>query len=243
MISKDWLNLPETVTLKDNEIHISLCRISNDKPLINILEKYLSIDELEKANKFVFEKDRLSYIVSRGTLRTLLVKYLNISPQLIRFSYNQYGKPFIDIPQSTDIKFNLSHSNEYCLIAINKNSNIGIDIEWINKDIMPNDIAKNYFSASELKDFSSINKENQLRAFFKIWTRKEAFIKAVGKGLSLSLDSFDVSLDDVNPKIKQVWDKINYQLSNLNISNNYCASIVYTGRIKMLTKYLIRNYL
>ena len=122
-----------------------MCKIWKDDQTASSLKKILSNDEIEKANRFVFEKDKKSYIVSRATLRTLLAKYLNISPRIIEFDYNQFGKPFLTVPEEKNIKFNLSHSNEYCIIAINKGVELGIDIEWINKRLVTDDIAKDYF--------------------------------------------------------------------------------------------------
>jgi len=244
MIDPEWRNPPLNLTLMHDEIHLWLCEINGLKDCSNTFEKSLSIDELEKANKFVFGKDKLSYIISRGTLRKILSKYLNVSPKLIQFGYNQYGKPFIHFPEKGRLKFNLSHSNEYCLIAINKEMETGVDIEWINKDLEPNDIAHNYFSAQELSNFKSIDKGNQLEAFYKIWTRKEAFIKAIGKGLSIPLDSFDVTIDDFKPKIKRIDGEKNiskYQLQNLKISNNYCAALIYIGQKKHSKMFFIEN--
>ena len=146
MIANDWQSPPKNLLLNDDEIHVWLIRIQSEKKNIEKLRNQISADEFEKSNRYVFEKDRSSYLVSRGILRILLAQYLNLSPKLIKFKYNKYGKPYLGMSKRRMVQFNLSHSNEYCLIAISKFSEIGVDIEWISKDIIPNEIAIDYFS-------------------------------------------------------------------------------------------------
>ncbi len=242
MVENYWTNPPTILHLPENEIHLWLCKFEHLKSSVKFLNGILSSDQKKKASKFVFEKDRISYIISNGLLRKLLASYTGISMMNIKFIYNDFGKPLLI--NNNNIKFNLSHSNEYCLIGINRNDNIGVDIEWINKNIAIDDIAGNYFSNNEINKFNSVKPNHKITSFYKIWTRKEAFIKAVGKGLSIPLNSFDVDLDDMHPKVNRIEGKedlTKYNLYNIYINKSYCAAAMNIGQPKHLNKYFIKN--
>lgn len=154
----------------------------------------LSDREREKARQFKFIKDRVCYVLARGSLRLLLGNYIDVAPDQIDFEYSQYGKP--RFCNTKEVDFNLSHSGNEIIIGFCKNMVIGVDIEQvkINFDIM--DLAKNFFSNEEIKALSQFEEFERPQAFFRCWTRKESFIKAVGEGLSYPLDSFAVTMED-----------------------------------------------
>ena len=158
------------------------------------LRGILTHDELDRADRFYFEIQRRRFIAARGTLRSILSCYLAIYPSHLRFYYNQYGKPCLAPEFSSSLlNFNLSHSDNMALFAITRNMEIGVDIERVRSDFEYEEIAKRFFSANEVAILRTIPTEKRLEAFYHYWTRKEAYIKAHGKGLSLPLDSFDVS--------------------------------------------------
>jgi 4'-phosphopantetheinyl transferase len=195
-----WHFPPQNLTLEVDRIHVWRIFLAEAASYLQRLQQTLSHDELTKAERFHFQKDRTQFMVSRGALRTILSQYLDINPSALCFDYNPYGKPSLIVEQGGDtLRFNLSHSHEIALIAITKNREIGVDIERIDTNFPYQQIAERYFSPLENAVLRSIPEPIQLKAFFTCWTRKEAYIKAVGKGLSIPLDCFDVTLAPGEP--------------------------------------------
>ena len=195
-----WNSPPLDLTLDMGEIHVWRVSLAQTESCLQSLQQTLSTDERAKADRFVFPKDRSQFIVSRGALRAILSRYLNISSHILRFDYNPYGKPSLIVTQGGNtLRFNLSHSRGLALIAITKNRDIGVDIEGINPNFYCLEIAEKFFSPLENSVLRSLPEHLQPTAFFTCWTRKEAYIKAVGKGLSIPLNQFDVSLAPGEP--------------------------------------------
>jgi 4'-phosphopantetheinyl transferase len=195
-----WNSPPLDLTLDLGEIHVWRVSLAQTESCLQSLQQTLSTDERTKADRFRFPKDRSQFIVSRGALRAILSRYLNISSHILRFDYNPYGKPSLIVAQGGNtLRFNLSHSRGMALIAITKNRDIGVDIEGINPNFSCLEIAEKFFSPLENSVLRSLPEHLQATAFFTCWTRKEAYIKAVGKGLSIPLNQFDVSLAPGEP--------------------------------------------
>jgi len=152
----------------------------------------LEPDELERASRFHFEKHRRHFLVGRGFLRYVVAGYLGETPEKLRFVYGAYGKP--SLAGGETLRFNMSHSHELGLLAVARNVELGVDVEHVRVDFATEDIARRYFSRAEVDAFNMLTTEEQVAAFFRCWTRKEAYIKAIGKGLSQPLDAFDVTL-------------------------------------------------
>ncbi len=163
-------------------------------------QQLLSDDEWSRANRFHFEEDRNAYIAARGVLRIILGQYLNAEPTQLRFTYNQYGKPFL-LPETNPekLQFNLSHSDGLALFAFTRQREIGVDLERIQRQFEFEEIAGRFFSPGEAALLHSLPDSMKPEAFFNCWTRKEAYIKAHGEGLSLPLASFDVTLKPGKP--------------------------------------------
>jgi len=159
-------------------------------------QEVLSSDERNRAARFHFPHDRQRFVASRAWLRTILAGFLEIDARDLRFSYSKKDKPFVG-PAHADsgITFNMSHSGGIALYAFARRREIGVDVEQIrsNFDIEP--IARRFFSVLEQQQLAALPEESRVDAFFRCWTRKEAYIKAVGDGLSLPLSQFDVSLE------------------------------------------------
>src|SRR5262245_21131216 len=169
----------------------------------------LSPDERLRAGRFHRPIDCDNFIHTRGLLRTILAQYLSINAANINFVYSAYGKPTLVKKQNhRRLQFNLSHSHEIALLAITRECEIGIDIEFIRKDFATMEIAEDYFSEKELAMLRSLPERLHTRAFFNCWTRKEAYIKAIGEGLSYPLNKFAVSLTPGKPpELLHVDDK------------------------------------
>src|SRR5215207_1379669 len=189
-----WSPPPKDLILADHEVHVWRAQIELPSPQVQQLSGILTEDELDRARRFYFEIDRQRFITARGTLRSILSRYIPASPGHLRFYYNQYSKPSL-APEfsSTLLNFNLSHSGSMALFAVTRNMEIGVDVERVHSDFEYEEIAKRFFSVNEVATLRTIPTEKKLEAFYNCWTRKEAYIKARGKGLSLPLDSFDVS--------------------------------------------------
>lgn len=155
-------------------------------------EPHLAEDELEKAARFRFQLHRDRYVVGRGILRTLIGRYLDCSAGAIRFAYDVHGKPALD-HASTALSFNVSHSENAALYAFCVGFEIGVDVERLRPAAARERVAEHFFSASEVATLRSLAPELQPRAFLACWTRKEAFLKARGDGLTLPLNAFDVA--------------------------------------------------
>jgi 4'-phosphopantetheinyl transferase len=164
-----------------NGLEVHVFSLDGDVPRLAGL---LTPDELERAARFRFDRDRNRYIVCRGTLRELL----GVTG---RFVYGPYGKPRLE---GSEIRFNVSHSHGLGMIAIAQGREVGCDIERIEQKFADEQIPERFFSPAEVAALRALPEPEQCEAFFRCWTRKEAFIKACGMGVSLPLDSFDVTL-------------------------------------------------
>lgn len=196
-----WIFPPEHPALAEDEVHV--WRVALDMPA-STLQQFSAIlaeDERLRADRFRFPQHRNHFIAARGALRTLLGRYSEIQPEELRFDYNQYGKPALDKALNASLlQFNLSHSGELALLAFARRRELGIDVEYTHRRIDQIDqIARRYFSDAENAVLSALPEYLHQQAFFNCWTRKEAYIKARGKGLSLPLHQFDVALAPGKP--------------------------------------------
>ena len=162
-------------------------RLNEDR--LNQYASILSSDELKRAARYIFDSDRNRFIVCRSILRMLLGELTNVAPGQLNFSYNEFGKPFL--AQQT-IEFNLSHSGNFAVYAFTKDSPVGIDIEKIDARVDCGGLSRRFFSNTELAELREIREDLRVKSFFDCWTRKEAYIKATGRGLSVPLTEFSV---------------------------------------------------
>jgi 4'-phosphopantetheinyl transferase len=195
-----FADLASGLALGPGEIHVWSVRLDPPAEQVERLGRCLSSDEWERANRFRFDKHRRQYVVGRGALRTLLASYLGTRPELVKFSYGPRGKPFLDPSLAKDgLQFNLSNSDELALVGFVLGREIGVDVEYLRKMPDCEQISERFFSESERTVLRSIPFPAKEEAFFNCWTRKEAYIKAVGEGLSMPLDRFDVAFAPGEP--------------------------------------------
>jgi len=197
MINADphWRVPPTDLRLRANEVHVwrALSNVSTGE--IESLQSMLVDEELEQARRFYFEKDRRRWMMAHAILRMVLGRYLDIDPRELRFRTNTYGKPSLAYPHTgAHLHFNLSHSGDLVLYAFAYDRQVGVDVEYMRTGIEYTDLAASHFSAHERAALHALPEALQEEAFFLCWSRKEAYIKARGQGLSLPLDQFDVSL-------------------------------------------------
>lgn len=190
-----WLPVPETLTLSHEEVHVWRASLDVAARHTQDLRCTLTIDELSRAERFVYAQDRERFIVARGLLRAVLGRYLNVAPEQLRFRHGASGKPALAAESGGHgIHFNLSDSHGLVLYAVALNREVGVDVEHVHPIPEAAELVARFFSFSERAEFRALAPDDQLGAFFRCWTRKEAYIKAKGQGFALPLDRFDVSV-------------------------------------------------
>jgi 4'-phosphopantetheinyl transferase len=160
------------------------------------LASLLSADEMAQAARFVDPRHGERYVVAHGRLRQLLAEALGLAPETIEFAAGPHGKPELaDAAVNSALQFNLSHSGDLGLVGWSRHGHIGVDVEVWRAMRDAGALVRRFFSAVEIRTWEALPAAAREEAFFNLWTRKEAYIKALGRGLSLALDSFDVSHD------------------------------------------------
>jgi 4'-phosphopantetheinyl transferase len=197
-----WPAQSGKLALPDGELHVWCASLDAQPSQLQSFLSLLAPDEIGRAQRFRFQKDRDRFIVARGILRTILGDYLDEHPARLSFSYNAHGKPALKRADANciiddaanDIRFNLSHSGGLALYGFTRKREIGVDVEYISPDFTDTKIAGQFFSASEIAALLALPAERRAGEFFNVWTLKEAYIKARGEGLAFPLDGFCVSL-------------------------------------------------
>ncbi len=230
-----WSSPKETPRLLPDEVHLWLLRLEGQELALEDLRETLSGDEQTKARGFRFERLRRRYIVCRGILRKLIGDYLQQEPSQIRFQYQAKGKPVLDKRSSEGLQFNLSHSEGIALLALTRHREIGVDVEFVRLLSDAKKIAERFFSQRERADLGGVASKDQTAAFFNCWTRKEAYLKARGEGMSRELDQFSVSLVPGEPArlLSVQWDPKEvgrWSMLSLRPTPDYVAALVVEGR-------------
>lgn len=195
-----WQTPPLSLDLPPGHLHI--WRVPQDVPEVALARYWLFLadDEQARANRFRFDRDRNHYVVARAVLRLVIGRYLSLPPDQITFTYSKYDKPALaPVSSGKRLQFNVSHSGGLALMAFCLDAEVGIDVEKQRPLTDGEQIAERFFSASEVAVFKSLPAEQRTEAFFNCWTRKEAYIKAIGEGLSCPLNVFDVTLAPSEP--------------------------------------------
>ena len=230
-----WTSPPRTLELSPNEVHIFRIDLNRAQKEVETLRRLLDAVECERADAFYFDRDRNHFIVARAVLRMILGDYLNSNPAKLDFRYSEHGKPSLASSEHSKMQFNVSHSFGLCLCAFASEREVGIDVERIRDGPASEGIAENYFTPREVAALSALPIHQRNEGFFNCWTRKEAYIKARGQGLSLPLDSFEVSVAPDEPA--QLFDgesiagdEREWSLRAIYPGDGYCAAIVAEGR-------------
>lgn len=183
-------------TLTDSDIHVWVASLEMAHQEIDEPFTLLAPDEKARAERFYFERDRNRFIAGRYILRMIIGGYLGMNPSQIEFTYREAGKPVLKPgPQSKELEFNLSHSNDLVLYIFSRNHEVGIDVEYIHPMPDMDDFAERFFSSREAELINLLRGEEKETAFFKLWTCKEALLKANGSGLTMPLSHMEVFLN------------------------------------------------
>jgi 4'-phosphopantetheinyl transferase len=226
-----WSRPEPDLVVQENEVHIWLAWLDVEPQERTRLRSYLNKDEVSRAERFVFPRDRDHFIVARGRLRELFGKYLNRPPSVVQFKTGPYGKLSL-LDDRDPLRFNLSHSHGLALYGFCLGSELGIDTEKIRPGFAGEEIAERYFSAVEQRELAEVPEELRDTAFFLCWTRKEAYIKAHGDGLQIALDSFDVSLKPDEPAMLRSADSGRWSVRSFTPAPEFVAAIIVEGEIQ-----------
>lgn len=243
-VPPDWSAPPQLLLPERNQVHVWCAALDRPEWLVNSLWNTLAPDERERAKRFHFRRDSEHFIIARGLLRNIVGRYSGIEPGALRFCYGPYGKPALaEELNAAMIRFNVSHSHGLALFAIARGREIGVDLEYARRGPSQEHIAERFFSRQEVAALRALPADMQAEAFFSCWTRKEAYIKARGEGLSLPLDQFDVSLTPGEPAALlstrcDPQEASRWSLRELNPASNYVAALAVEGHGWELKRWL-----
>lgn len=231
----EWQPNPSSFRIANSEIHIWRAFTLKDSTTDESVLDVLSSDEFARAERFHKKDDANRFIQQRTTLRWILGWYLGMHPGNVHFDYTPLGKPKLHKPTNKqNLDFNITHSGEIMLVALTTGQNVGIDAERIRPMFDMKRMIELYFSPSEIEQLASYSESNRMAAFFCVWTRKEAVLKAIGEGLQLPLDKIEVSCDPEETRLSlmipaELRSPSDYQLFSFQPADSYVAALAAEG--------------
>jgi 4'-phosphopantetheinyl transferase len=221
-------------------VHVWRIRLDVPDALVARFEPTLATQERARANRFRTAELRRRFVAGRGALRAILGGYLGLEPAIVEFSYGDRGKPSLATP---GLEFNLAHSDDLALCALTVGRAVGVDVERLRPMDDAERIIARYFTARERLEFLDHPTAERAAAFFRGWTRKEAFLKATGEGLAASLDSFEVSLDAGGARLLRVGDDPDaarrWSLRDVDVAPGFVGALAVGGPIEAV---LVRDW-
>lgn len=213
-----------------------------DKEELDFISSFIDIEKRCIIDKLINEKDKIRSTIADILVRSIIIKKLNIRNKYIKFEKNQYGKPYL--AGYSNFKFNISHSGNFVVCAIDDKS-IGVDIEEV-KNIEYKDIVNNFFSVNECNYIVKQDINSRLDEFYNMWVLKESYIKCCGKGLSIPLDSFSINIEKYNNikvmvdseykkyKFKKFDIDLDYKMAVCSLSSKICDNIININQTNLL---------
>jgi 4'-phosphopantetheinyl transferase len=225
---------PQPPPLAHGEVHVLRMSVPQDPKVVSHLETSLSRTENERAAAYHFDEDRQRHIVARGGLRLALAHHLASAPGELRFRVNAYGKPLLFDSSGPDgIRFNVSHSGAFVLLVLARGRRVGIDVEQIREDVPHLDMAARFFSTQEYDALVAQSLRRRVAFFFATWTRKEAYVKGRGRGLSIPTQEFSVEVSGTEPLRVDDRDCISrpgrWRVTGIETAEGYAAAIAVEG--------------
>lgn len=235
---------PASLRLPDGEVHLWRATLSSGPADLMELRSVLSPDERARADRFRAVGDRARFVAARGALRRILARYTGERPEDLIFSYGRWGKPRLEpAARANPIEFNVSHSGQIVLIAFAVGRRLGVDVE----EILPmaeNDerLSRSWLSELELSEMSTMDAPARTQAFYSLWTRREAYLKARGEGLSLPPECVEVSGESELPleALSESESSRVCSLRNLEIGPGYAAALAVEGHGWRLSRWEYR---
>lgn len=193
----EWNASPESPleALDEGSVHLWRIPLDRDASATSAPLSLLADDEVRRYERFKPEAVKRRFALARGGMRVILGRYLSSTPGSLEFRYGEQGKPSLAPEQNpAKLRFNLTHSHDLAILAVASDREVGVDVEHLRDNIEFEMLAARYFSPLEAETLASLEGEDLKRQFFRIWTAKEAYIKAIGQGLQIPLDQFDVAV-------------------------------------------------
>lgn len=232
-----WQAAPHTqLEIPAQEVHVWRASLLQPEALLQKMEATLSAEEFARASRFQFEKHRRRFVLGRGFLRDVLRRYLEARADQIVFAYQTHGKPRLaEAINPKNIRFNLSHAEELWVCALTCGREAGVDVEHLHEIPEAETLAQRFFAKAEAESFCALPEHEKRRAFFNCWTRKEAFIKALGEGLSHPLHRFEVSFLPGAPAAllrtaPDADEAARWSMFAFEPAENYVAAVVVAGK-------------
>jgi len=233
----EWLLPPARLRLEEGAVHIWRAYLPKERPRLTLFMNTLSSDEHARAERFLRSEDRISFTLTRGILRCVLSRYIHTTPEKIHFDYTSFGRPCLCASlEEPMLNFNVSHSNRWALFALGKNPKTGVDVEYIRAELDIMGISRRFFSPHETHLIESAPEDKRQRLFYEIWVRKEAYVKALGKGLSIPLSRFTVPLGSHTPVILYP-DGDPWLFHGISIDPDYASALVTRPPVTCIRKY------
>jgi len=229
--------------LMPGDVHVWAINLVVDSATLQSLEGNLCDEELDRAGRFHFDRDCMAYKVTRGRLRWLIACYQETEPARVRLVDGEYGKPALP---GGDLRFNVSRSDKVGLLAFTRGRDVGVDIEWVRPVKLQDQLARFSFSEWEYEQYSQVPDTQKPAAFYHCWTQKEAYIKAIGMGLSFPLDAFDVTVNPSNrPQLLRVEGSTQkatqWKMQELASLDSYAAVVIAGGRKWQLSCFCLKG--
>lgn len=212
-----WQKSYGSLVLENQAVHLWCIDIKQILPYIKECVSVLSEEEMKKAECFVYSSDYQRYVIAHGVLRKIFSLYSGVAPQVISFSKTDHGKPFV---AGEAVQFNMSHSQDRVLYAFSQNIPLGVDIEWLGKEVDAEALAERFFTQDEFAQLRQFDKSERLDAFIRAWVLKESYIKKKGQGLAYSLQNFTVDL-----YLNEQWVGNDTWLKIIDVGPNYLAAL------------------
>jgi 4'-phosphopantetheinyl transferase len=223
-------------TLHDDEVHLLQCRLDR----IELDASCLSPDEHARAARFHRARDRERFVAGRAWLRHVLSRYVGTAPARLELTAGPHGKPAL-APQHAALQFNLAHTGSLALLALTRAGAVGVDVEAIAPMAELSAIAQRQFAAAEWQRWSALAERDRLQAFYACWTRKEAYVKALGDGLLAPLDAFEVAFEPDRAAALLSVDGSTHEAArwtmwSVDTEPGHCAAVVVRGRALALRR-------
>ncbi len=238
----EWSTQSSQPALPVGAVHVWRAGLGLEIGCLHLLKRTLSADERARAARFRFARDRERFIAARGLVREILALYLDTAARRLSFGYGVHGKPFLAEPERSGLRFNVSHSLDVVLVAIAYEREVGVDIEHTHSGLEVEAIAETVLSVPEKRALNRFDGEAKRRAFLRLWTRKEAYIKADGQGVALPLQQLDVSVPTrriaIMDELTGRWRTCaRWTIRTLADGPDYAASLVVEGRNWQLARW------
>lgn len=234
MLDTPRTSAPSRPALKADEVHVWRVNVDDVAPLLPGMTCILSPEERDRAERFRFPGDWRHFVVRHAGLRLLLGRYLDADPAALGFALGPHGKPALVDRGKDALSFSMSRSGDIVLYAVTRDREVGIDVEWCLRDVDCLDIARQFFSAREAEALSALDHAQRRLRFFRLWTCKEAYLKAVGQGLSFPMNEVEVSLHGGNrPVLESIggsdWAARQWSCWQWTPAEDYIAAVVAEG--------------